>query len=329
MKNKRIKYYSVFSPILSGYVEEKRAVGYKFNKGASLLRQFDNLLVRENVTEQILTKEIVQAWTQKREGESDSTRNGRISIIRGLGLYMVRLKYQAYIYPDKATHVNRHQYVPYIFSESELAKIFTAADMIQPLTASPLRHFILPLLFRMLYGCGLRISEALNLMVCDIDLKAGTLTIRQAKHDKDRIIPMAESLTERSRQYLQDVHSGSMDETYFFPSPHGGRYSADRIYDYFRSFLWAAGISHGGRGHGPRLHDFRHTFSVHCLKKWVLNKNDLTVLLPYLSTYLGHVDLRSSQYYLRLTADLYPSVLSAVESKFSSIIPEVDSYETN
>ena len=329
MKNKPISYSSVFSIILTGYVEEKRAVGYKFNKGASLLKRFDRFLIQKNVTEKILTKEIVQAWTKKRPEESNGTCNGRISMIRGLGLYMVRLDYQAYVYPDKAIPVTRYQYIPYIFSESELAQIFTAVDMIQPSSTSPHRHLILPLLFRILYGCGLRISEALNLRTDDVDLEKGTLTIRQAKLDKDRIVPMAESLIERCRQYLQKMHLDNAQNTYFFPSPHGGRYSTDRIYDYFRSFLWNAGISHGGRGHGPRLHDLRHTYSVHCLKKWVLNKNDLTALLPYLSAYLGHVDLRSTQYYLRLTADLYPAILSVVETNFSNLIPEVTSYDAN
>jgi hypothetical protein len=68
---------------------------------------------------------------------------------------------------------------------------------------------------------------------------------------------------------------------------------------------------------------------VHCLKKWVKQGEDLTAMLPYLSAYLGHVDLRASQYYLRLTADLYPTIVSAVEANYPNLIPEVNSYERN
>jgi integrase/recombinase XerD len=93
--------------------------------------------------------------------------------------------------------------------------------------------------------------------------------------------------------------------------------------------LRKAGISHLGRGKGPRIHDLRHTFAVNCLKKWVLEGKDLNSLLPYLSAYLGHEDMRGSQRYLRLTADLYPDLTTKIEETCSYIIPEVKMYETN
>ena len=85
----------------------------------------------------------------------------------------------------------------------------------------------------------------------------------------------------------------------------------------------AAGISHGGRGHGPRVHDLRHTYAVHVLRKWVRGGVDLTTALPYLSAYMGHSGIRSSQYYLRLTAELYPDITCALEQEFGWMIPEV------
>jgi len=328
MENKTVSYSSSLSSILTGYVEEKRAVGYKYNKEVATLKRVDNLLIQKNVNEKNLTKEVVLLWTKKKKGEKESNRNARISIIRGLAQYMVRLGYKAYIYPDRAASVDRYNYVPYIFSKKELAKIFTAADNVSYYCSSPNRHLIMPLLFRMLYACGLRISEALNLKISDVNLEDGILNLRHAKLDKDRLVPMSESLIERCKKYSAQVHKSNSQNPYFFPSPFGGKYTTYRIYDYFRKFLWDAGISHGGRGYGPRLHDFRHSYSVHCLKKWVQNGNDLTVLLPYLSAYLGHVDLRSSQHYLRLTADLYPNIVAAVETNFSNLIPEADTNET-
>ena len=97
---------------------------------------------------------------------------------------------------------------------------------------------------------------------------------------------------------------------FFFPSPYGGRYPERTIYAYFRRFLWEVGISHGGRGKGPRVHDLRHAFAVHCLKRWVRNAVDLTVALPYLSAYLGHEGLKGTQRYLRLTSELYPDIVA-------------------
>lgn len=234
---------------------------------------------------------------------------------------MVRLGYEAYIFPASAISIDRYSYVPYIFSEKELKSIFTICDSFTVSSVSPNRHLILPLLFRILYGCGLRISEALNLKLNDVDLKQGTLFIRNTKFGKERIVPMDETLTERCRLYADKVHHFESCNTFFFMSPYGGRYKEGTIYKLFRGILWKAGISHSGRG--PRLHDIRHSFSVHCLKKWVLNDEDLTNLLPYLSSFLGHVDLRGTQHYLRLTADLYPKIIASVEQNFSSLIPEV------
>ena len=321
MTQDKFIFTSNLSDLLDGYVNEQRAIGYKYFKGASLLKQLDNFLVKNHLTEKRLPKEMVLLWTKKRPNETASTRNGRISAVRGLANYMVRLGYEAYIYPAATVTINRYSYVPYIFSQEELKSIFSICDRYPVSDSSPNRHLVLALLLRMLYGCGLRISEALNLKISDIDFKQGTLFIRDTKFKKERIVPMADTLTERCCIYADKVHKFNCVDTFFFPSPFGGAYNAGTIYKLFRKVLWKAGISHSGKG--PRLHDIRHSFSVYCLKKWVLNEEDLTNLLPYLSAYLGHTDLRGTQHYLRLTADLYPKIIASVEGSFSSLIPEV------
>ena len=87
-------------------------------------------------------------------------------------------------------------------------------------------------------------------------------------------------------------------------------------------FLWEAG-SRTAVEAGP-LHDLRHTFAVHCLKSWVRSGTDLTVALPYLSTYLGHTGLKGTQHYLRLTAELYPDIVVAMDKKFGYLLPGGD-----
>lgn len=327
MSKKNVVFKSILGELITGYIDEKRAVGYKYQKGASLLKQFDTLVAKENIVKMKLPKELVLLWTGKRPNETVSTRNGRISIIRGLATYMVRLGYKAYIFPAATISIDRYSYVPYIFSENELKNVFNVCDNYPVSSFSPNRHLVLPLLFRILYGCGLRISEALNLELKDLDLRQGTLFIKDTKFGKERVIPMADTLTERCRLYANKVHSFKDSDAFFFPSPYGGNYKASTIYKLFREILWKAGISHSGRG--PRLHDIRHSFAVHCLKKWVLNEEDITNLLPYLSVFMGHVDLRGTQHYLRLTADLYPKIIASIEQNFSTLIPEVSLDETD
>jgi integrase len=162
--------------------------------------------------------------------------------------------------------------------------------------------------------------EALRLTVGDVDLEQGVLRISQAKNNKERFVPMAESLTKCCMEYKKIMHENSTDSDYFFPGFHGGCYSNSTIYVRFRQYLWKAGISHTGRG--PRLHDFRHVYCVHRLKKWIMAGEELTNLLPYLSVYLGHSDFRGTEYYLKLTADLYPEIISMLEKSHGYIIPE-------
>lgn len=325
MLKDKFEFNSNLKDILDGYVKEQRAVGYKYVKGASILKQLDTFIVRNHFTEKTLSKEIILLWTEKKPNETDSTRNGRISIARGFAGYMLRIGYEAYIYPAKVNTMTRYSYVPYIFTEEEMSKIFIACDNYKISTISPNRHLVLQLLIRILYGCGLRISEALNLKQSNVNLNEGILSIEDTKFGKERLVPLSDTLTERCRQYSYEVHKYKSSNKYFFPSPYGGHYSESTIYQLFRGLLWEAGISHSGKG--PRLHDFRHTFSVHCLKKWVLAGKDLTNLLPYLSAYLGHVDLRGTQHYLKLTADLYPTIINSLEQHFSNLIPEVKFYK--
>ncbi|MBK5242677.1 tyrosine-type recombinase/integrase [Clostridium sp.] len=327
MTEKIFVFESILGNLMEDFILEKRSVGYKFQKGAAMLKRFDILITQKCLIEKKLTKEMILLWTEKSPNETNATRCGRISIARGFAQYMVRLGYQAHIYPRSTITISRYSYIPYIFSEEEIKTIFHICDNYQISDCSPNRHLILPILFRILYGCGLRISEALNLTFEDVDLEHGTLFIRNAKFGKERIIPMARSLSERCRVYMEELNTNKVNNNFLFPSPYGGQYKCNTIYKLFRGILWKLGISHTGKG--PRVHDIRHAFSIHCLKKWVLKGEDLTNLLPYLSAYLGHVDLRGTQHYLRLTADLYPDIIAKVEESFSSLIPEVTSYETD
>jgi len=321
------EYNSILSELIEGYISMKRAIGYKFQKEMRMLKTFDRFVQTFNLKEIALSKEVVNSWMQRTPNETVRNQSNRISIVRGFTEYMNRLSYTAYIPPKGFVTVKRYSYLPYIFSNQEIRLILTECDNFPPSDLSPNRHLILPLIIRMLYSCGLRISEAVNLKIADVDFNNGTIFISNTKFNKQRIIPMADSLTKRCREYRQVVLLGRSEESPVFPSPYGGCYASYTIYKLFREVLWKAKISHTGKG--PRLHDIRHTFAVHCLKQWVIEGKNLSNCLPYLSIYLGHEDMRGTQRYLRLTADLYPDIISKVEESCSWLIPEVTLNETD
>jgi len=265
--NNETTFRSALANSLQGFINEKRAVGYEFNKGISMLQRFDSYLCSLPQHTEELTKYVVLQWTERKPFEAVSTQAGRISLMRGLAEYMTRIGKTAYIYPRSLVTVDRYSYTPYIFSEKEIASIFFACDSFPASKESPHRHLILSLILRMLYGCGLRISEAVNLTIADVNLNEGTLYIRDTKFGKERVLPMADTLNKRCRDYSILVLKGKPDTSYFFPSPFGGHYNSNTIYGLFREIIWTAGISYGlfreiiwtagisHTGKGPRLHD--------------------------------------------------------------------------
>lgn len=316
-----VRFTGPLAAVLHGLVAEKQGAGYRYGKTARDLLRLDRFCMSVGHHETSLPRELVLCWIAKQAHETETTRHHRVSLIRIVGEYMQRCGYLAYVYPRHTDSRTPSRYTPYIFSRTELARLFTSVDACGPDRASPQRHTVFPTLFRLLYGCGLRVSEALALRVRDVDLAAGTVHIRGAKFGKERVVPLHPSLVERFRQYLPTSPVLTDPDRSVFPSSQGGAYSVSTVYVYFRRFLWAAGISHGGRGRGPRLHDMRHSFAVHCLQRWVTDGVELSVALPYLSAYLGHTDLKGTQDYLRLTAELYPHIVAAVERQFGPMLP--------
>ena len=296
----------------------KKMSGFKYEKQAKLMEAFDRYCIETGFSGGHLTIKLAHGFLYGFHYEREKRRYEKALLLNDFGKFLFQSDHKSYICPKMPVPV-RTPSGPYIYSEDELGRLFKVIDRYptHPLTN---RHLVDPLMFRMIYGCGLRLSEALNLKLEDIDTKEGTITILDSKNGKDRLVPMAESLTKRCRDYLRTVHVFGKSDTYFFKSPSGSRMDRYTPYSRFRDYLWSAGIPHSG--HGPTIQDFRHTYCVHRLKKWVLEKKDLNNLFPYLSAYLGHKDFRGTQYYLRLTADLYPHIIVKTEAALGHIIPE-------
>lgn len=179
--------------IISDYLAEQRALGYKCDKKERALREVAKLYHKLGFSGPALDQELVLKWTEKRAHESECNRSHRISIVRGLAVYMTRQGYAAYLYPKRSGPFWPSNYQPHIFSDREIASLLQRADSCTASMASPHRHLVLPLLFRILYGCGLRVSEALSLQKEDTDLDEGVLCIKMAKFGKERLVPLSRS----------------------------------------------------------------------------------------------------------------------------------------
>ena len=248
-------YHGPFKTHIQNFVEVKQALGYKYLTEALCLKRFDRFTVENYKSASALTKEIVMAWCTKKLYEKQENLCARASVIRQFAISLDNHGIDAYVIP-KYHFKSGEKYVPHIYTNTELQKFFQETDKCHYCSLCPYRHLLMPILFRMIYSCGLRVSEARLLKVQEVDLNNGILTINQSKKDNSRLVPMTDELTKKCQAYSKQVHCSSNVEGYFFPMTNDRPLTSGNIYKNFRKFLWKAGISHGGRGLGPRIHDF-------------------------------------------------------------------------
>lgn len=308
---------------IQNFLEVKQALGYKYIAEALHLKRFDKYTCVRYSSARILTKEIVMEWCSRKPYERQKNLCVRASIVRQFAIYLDNQGIEAYVIP-KHHFSSNEKYVSYIYTETELLHFFRETDRCHYCSQCPYRHLVMPILFRMIYSCGLRVSEARLLKVQEVDLSNGILTINHSKKDNSRLVPMTDELTRRCKAYSKEAHYSSSVEEYFFPSIDGRPLTNGNIYKNFRKFLRKAGISHGGRGLGPRIHDFRHSFAVHCLKRWSVEGKDLMTYLPILRVYLGHGSFDETAYYLKMTADVFPEITLKLEHAYPELIPVIE-----
>lgn len=307
---------------IAGLVAEKRAVGYKYVSEERALARFEAFCAGEFPELSTVTRASVEAWiaSARRRAVTPATVQGLAAPVRELARWLARHGVDAYVLPTGVLE-KPARYVPHIYTDQELAALFAATDRCRYCPEVPFRHLLMPVLFRTIYACGLRCSEARLLRVADVDIENGVLQIRDAKGGKDRQLPVSEPLRERLAGYHAQL-AGQPGWEWFFPGATVGvPLTLNNVNHNFRRFLWQARISHGGRGHGPRVHDLRHTAAVNNLRSWFEHGENVDALLPVLQTYLGHSSIGDVAYYLHLTAESYPDITARVKQTLGDIVP--------
>jgi len=309
---------------LQSFLSFKRSIGYKYERAAQMLLQLDRYLADHNIMN--LDSEAMQVWLKRHDDESNGTHYLRVSIYRQLALHLNRHDKTIPLPTCRTTLTS--SFVPYIFTRQQIIELLRAADR-TPRKVNSSAYLMMPVMMRVLYCCGLRVSEATGLTVANLDLNRSRLSILHSKYDISRTLPIHESLTDLLSRHLNTIYTATRPDDFVFPTTKMQRYSNVTVYEHFRRLLWECGISHGGRGQGPRLHDLRHTFAVHSLQNLIAEDKDAYVFLPILARYLGHKNIYETEKYLRLTAEVYPELLEKVNSVLGDMQPEVEIYEAD
>lgn len=303
--------------LVADLVALRHTGGYRFKVPERVLWQFVEHCQREGYADGSIIKEAIDGFLYGRHLRASTVRRNELAL-RQLTEHARTVGWDAHT-PAAKTRVRASHQPPYVFTDEEVRRLFGAID-VQRMSSYSNKAMVDPVLFRVLYGTGLRISEALKLTVSDVDTRAGTLRIRDSKNAAGRTIPITSRLTSTLDAYLTAAHpAAEPTDTVFYARTPDRQINQATIYLRFRGYLADAGIPHFTGG--PHPHSLRHGFAVSNLRRWAASGQDLAVMLPYLACYMGHADLRGTQYYLRLTADAYPDVIEKAQIRFGYVIP--------
>jgi integrase/recombinase XerD len=303
--------------LIEQYIAFRKSLGELQGTNADSLRKFGRS-TGENADIADVREDQVAAFVT---GTASATRSWhhRFSVVRTFYRYAVSRHYVAAAPLPRVIPKRPPPFVPYIYSHDDLLRLLHAIandrrhrTCLEPITT----HTILLLMF----GAGLRVREIVSLNNASVDLAGSLLTIQQTKFGKTRLVPVGPQLRDILERYASRLPA-PLSDTPFFTTRRGARVKIDTLQQNFEFFRTQAGIvRNGGTGEQPRLHDLRHTFAVHRLTSWYQQGANVNVLLPMLSTYLGHVHLRHTQVYLSMT----PALLHEANKRFESYLAKED-----
>lgn len=319
-------YSSGIAGVIIAFIELKQASGYPYQSSSRILSVFDGMITERFPDANTITKEICNKWIHYKPDEHPNGLLRRVTPVRQLAKYMNGIGVSSYILPG---HIPNKQirYEAHIYTEEELKSFFHSIDQCHGSPFSPTRCYVIPTLFRMIYCCGLRSSEALLLTMEDVDLETGRIIIRESKGWRARIIYMRQDLLDVCVEYNVIMQRMVHDRSAFFPNKDGRFFSRSNVDRWFHEFWDTLPVSDKVVGNSPRVHDFRHTYAVDRLNSWVRQGQDINCLYPYLSEYMGHSNYADTDYYLSLVDSFYPEMEKRLASLNEAILPEVKYYE--
>ena len=300
------------------YLSMRRALGFTLREAGKGLLDFVTFMEQHRAS--YVTQALALAWAQQPSNVQPAHWAQRLSFVRGFARYRSATDPRTQIPPQGLLPFQPKRARPYLYSEDEIESLLRAAlKMPCRYERGELRPWVYYCLFGLLSVSGLRLGEARNLELQDVDLKAAVLTIRGAKFGKTRLVPLHAStcqvlsdyIARRKRHWTQRPVS-----SYLFVSSWGHRLDNADIHRTFYALSRQIGLRGPSDSHGPRLHDLRHRFATHALVHWYRSNQDPERRLPILSAYLGHVHVADTQWYLSGSPELMREAMRRLEHRW-------------
>ena len=322
---------SIYSNELTRYYELRGSTLSDSAKAHELcyLKRFDKYVSNRLSHAGGINESFINEWISSLSGKSSSVEN-EVIVIRQFLDYL-RLSGERCARP--IVPKVRDDYVPYVFSDEELERIFMAADTIlqSDSKADPYLVIEFPVILRLLYSCGLRIGETLKIHMSEVDLNNGILCLVKTKGNKQRLVPMSSGMTEILIRYCMAMNLVGKKDAWLFPSSRSSDHISDHsIKHRFEYVLRDCGIRLANRKkheRGPCLHCMRHVFAFKSFAKAESEGRRVDDAIPFLSVYLGHESINETAKYLKFSNELFPESIDSFGQFMSDLLPEVD-YET-
>ena len=294
------------------YLSLRRGLGFKLHEAGKALPKFVTFLDQKHAS--VITCRLALDWAQQSPTVQPAECARRLSIVRGFARYRSATDPRTEIPPDGLLPFRPKRARPYLYSEKEIRSLLAAAMQLPD--RGGLRPWTYHFLFGLLSVTGLRLGEARNLELQDVDLPARVLTVRGAKFGKSRLVPLHQSTCRVLADYLRrrERHWAKRAvSSYLFVSNWGNRLDGGEIHRTFYALSRQIGLRGPNDSHGPRLHDMRHRFAVMTLLRWYRAGEDAERRLPTLSAYLGHIHVSDTFWYLSAWPELMHEAMVRLE----------------
>jgi site-specific recombinase XerD len=303
---KNINFTSFLAQEMAHFVRLKQYSGSDYHSQARLLFRFDLFLVSQALKSKMLTRTIFQKYFDKINHLHSRSFANHYCVLQQFSSWLSMREKGSYVLEKRPAVDRSHSRSAYIFCYNEINAVLQTAGRY-----SEKKEIIAGLyktLFSLLYCTGIRIGEALALNHSDYVKDEKLIHIKKGKFRKERYLIVSDSMAQRLNEYLQYYNAvlSPKDDSPIFVNTKKRRLSHTSTHNCFVETLNLSGI-YKDKDTGPRLHDFRHTFAVHRLLQWYKTEKDINAKLPFLSTYMGHVDILSTQVYLEAANELLES----------------------
>lgn len=322
---------SKFSNELEEYLFMRKADfgSHTYQYAKSILTDFDDYLDINGANKDGISEQLVSGWIKALLTKNvKRTVRDKVSRLHGFLEYLQFKGFQVYMPPCPK---KLDDYIPYLFSDSEMDSIFLEADNLiinRKYSSNQYIQWEFPMLLRILYGCGLRLGEAVSLKMSDVNFEKGYFWLKETKGMKQRFVPMTPSLSQILRKYCLAMNLHEHTNAFLFPAREPDRHLPKATVQYiFRTIIKKMDIPSEKASRyerGPCLHCVRHLFAIKSFKQAELNGRTMNDSIPFLSIYLGHDDLVGTEKYLKFSSDMFPEFTELFEEYAAGVFAEVD-----